>query len=282
MQVSPVLLLTPVPVSQPCLSPTTIPASPLWILVRLSPVPVSRFPDPACPQRQSPLHPSGSSFACLLSRFPDPACPQRRSPLRPSGSSFACLLSRFPDPACPRRRSPLRPSGSSFACLLSTSNKAQASVTANRKETYNRLLHPMTVLNPDKWDHDNPRYGDEVRALCHVLHLNEQEAHIGFIEYKASGGRSIPNKIRKLLVAVDTLSASNADCERGFSTMNNIITEYRSKLTAKNAANLLFVSSVGPPCMQWGPNALCEDLAGQRKKSSSHNKWHGSPPLRGG
>ena len=68
MQVSPVLLLTPVPVSDPAcprrrspasalwilvrlspvlvsrpyLSPTTIPALPLWILVRLSPVPVSR------------------------------------------------------------------------------------------------------------------------------------------------------------------------------------------------------------------------------------------------
>ena len=30
MQVSPVILLTPVPVSRSCLSPTTIPASPLW------------------------------------------------------------------------------------------------------------------------------------------------------------------------------------------------------------------------------------------------------------
>ena len=42
MQVSPVIRLSPVPVSRSCLSPTTIPASPLWILVRLSPVPVSR------------------------------------------------------------------------------------------------------------------------------------------------------------------------------------------------------------------------------------------------
>lgn len=51
-----------------------------------------------------------------------------------------------------------------------------------------------------------------MRALSHVLHLNEQEAQLGFIDDKVSGGRSIPNKIRKLLVAVDTLSASNPEC----------------------------------------------------------------------
>ncbi|KAF3840297.1 hypothetical protein F7725_019014, partial [Dissostichus mawsoni] len=138
--------------------------------------------------------------------------------------------------------------------FTTTANRAQASVAANRKEAYNSLINQMAVLNPDNWDHDNPRFGDnEVRALCDVLHVNQQEAHLGFTEYKASGGRNIPNKMKKLLMAVDTLSPSNADCERGFSTMNNIITEYRSKLTTKNAANLLFISSVGPPCRQWDP-----------------------------
>ena len=34
--------------------------------------------------------------------------------------------------------------------FTTTSNRAQASVTANQKDTYNRLLNQMTVLNPDK------------------------------------------------------------------------------------------------------------------------------------
>ncbi|KAJ3583811.1 hypothetical protein NHX12_015529 [Muraenolepis orangiensis] len=73
-------------------------------------------------------------------------------------------------------------------------NRAQASVAANRKEAYNSLINQMAVINPDNWDHDNPRFGDnEVRALCDVLHVNQQEAHLGFTEYKASGGRNIPN-----------------------------------------------------------------------------------------
>ncbi|KAJ3601152.1 hypothetical protein NHX12_032125 [Muraenolepis orangiensis] len=125
----------------------------------------------------------------------------------------------------------------------------------------------MAVLNPDNWDHDNPRFGDnEVRALCDVLHVNQQEAHLGFTEYKASGGRKIPNKMKKLLMAVDTLSPSNADCERGFSTMNNIITEYRSKLTTKNANS--FISSVGPPCRQWDPLPYVKTWLGKGRRAA--------------
>ncbi|KAK1885243.1 E3 SUMO-protein ligase KIAA1586 [Dissostichus eleginoides] len=153
--------------------------------------------------------------------------------------------------------------------FTTTANRAQASVAANRKEAYNSLINQMAVLNPDNWDHDNPRFGDnEVRALCDVLHVNQQEAHLGFTEYKASGGRNIPNKMKKLLMAVDTLSPSNADCERGFSTMNNIITEYRSKLTTKNAANLLFISSVGPPCRQWDPLPYVKTWLGKGRRAA--------------
>ncbi|KAF3858860.1 hypothetical protein F7725_012061, partial [Dissostichus mawsoni] len=150
-----------------------------------------------------------------------------------------------------------------------TANRAQASVAANRKEAYNSLINQMAVLNPDNWDHDNPRFGDnEVRALCDVLHVNQQEAHLGFTEYKASGGRNIPNKMKKLLMAVDTLSPSNADCERGFSTINNIITEYSSKLTTRNAANLLFISSVGPPCRQWDPLPYVKTWLGKGRRAA--------------
>ena len=90
----------------------------------------------------------------------------------------------------------------------------------------------MAVLNPRNWVHENPRFGEnEVKSLCKTFHLNSQEIHLGFIEYKSSGGRRISNKFNKLLVAVDTLSPSNDDCERGFSAMNNIINYRRSLIT---------------------------------------------------
>ena len=60
---------------------------------------------------------------------------------------------------------------------------------------------------------------DEVKSLCKTFHLNNQEIHLDFVEYKGSGGRRIYNKFNKLLAAVDTQSTSNADCERGFSAV---------------------------------------------------------------
>jgi len=41
------------------------------------------------------------------------------------------------------------------------------------------------------------------QVLC-TFHLNSQEIHLGFIEYKASVGNSISNKLNKLLVAVNS------------------------------------------------------------------------------
>ncbi|XP_054873424.1 E3 SUMO-protein ligase KIAA1586-like [Amphiprion ocellaris] len=153
--------------------------------------------------------------------------------------------------------------------FTTTANRAQSSVVTSRKEAYNSLINQMAVLNPDSWVQDNPHYGEEeVKGLCDVLSINDKEAHIGFIEYKASGGRSIPDKLKKLFTAVNTLSASNADCERGFSTMNNILTEYRGRLTTVNASNLLLISSVGPPCKKWDPLPYVKTWLGKGRRAA--------------
>jgi len=162
--------------------------------------------------------------------------------------------------------------------FTTVSNRAQASVVATRQEMYENLVsHDMAVFNPRNWVHENPRFGEnEVKSLCKTYHLNNQEIHLGFIEYTSSGRRSISNKFNKLLVAVDTLSPSSADCERGFSAMNNIINDRRSLITTNNAANLLFISTtVGPPSQAWDPDPyVSQNMAWKRKKSSSLNKWH--------
>uniref|UniRef100_A0A3P9IIB3 DUF4371 domain-containing protein n=1 Tax=Oryzias latipes TaxID=8090 RepID=A0A3P9IIB3_ORYLA len=132
---------------------------------------------------------------------------------------------------------------------------------------YNSLINQMAVLHPENWDQDNPRFGEEeVRTLCERLNINEQEAHLGYVEFKASGGRSIPPPLKKLLLAVDTLSASNADCERGFSTMNHIMTDLRGTMTTKNFSNLLFISSFGPPCMKWDPMPYVKTWLGKGRR----------------
>uniref|UniRef100_A0A3P9I7V3 DUF4371 domain-containing protein n=1 Tax=Oryzias latipes TaxID=8090 RepID=A0A3P9I7V3_ORYLA len=120
---------------------------------------------------------------------------------------------------------------------------------------YNSLINQMTILDLEK----------RKSELC-VNVINEQEAHLGYVEFKASGGRSIPPPLKKLLLAVDTLSASNADCERGFSTMNNTMTDLRGTMTTKNVSNLLFISSFGPPCMKWDPMPYVKTWLGKGRR----------------
>ena len=151
--------------------------------------------------------------------------------------------------------------------FTTVSNRAQASVVATRQEMYENLVSQMAVLNPRNWVNENPRFGEnEVKSLCKTFHLNNKEIHLGFIEYKSSGGRSISNKFNKLLVAVDTLPPSNADCERWFRAINNIIND-KSLITTNNAANLLFISTVGPPSQAWDPDPYVKTWLGKGRRA---------------
>jgi len=69
-------------------------------------------------------------------------------------------------------------------------------------------------------------------------------------------------------VAVDTLSPSNADYERGFSAMNNIIYDRRTLITTNNAANLLFISTVGPPSQARDPDPYVKTWLGKEGRAA--------------
>jgi len=63
------------------------------------------------------------------------------------------------------------------------------------------------------------------------------------------------------------LSPSNADCERGFSAVKNIMND-RSLITKSNAANLLFISTVGPLSQVWDPDPYVKTWLGKRIRAA--------------
>ena len=84
-----------------------------------------------------------------------------------------------------------------------------------------------------------------MKSLSDAVQLSAPETHLGFIEYKASCGRSSPRKFKKLLDAVNTLSAGIAENEQEFSANNNA--DNRNAMATNNTANLLSISTMGPP-----------------------------------
>ena len=60
--------------------------------------------------------------------------------------------------------------------FTTASSRAQPSVHATRRENYKTLVVQIDVLDPQKIDHENPRFGeDEVKSLCSTLRLNKQK-----------------------------------------------------------------------------------------------------------
>ena len=128
------------------------------------------------------------------------------------------------------------------------------------------------MLDPEKIGHKNPRFGeDEVKSLCGTHRLNKQQTHLAYIEFKPSGGRSIPDLLNKLMVTIDTLSPRNAECEGGFSAMSNIIADNRKCNHYEQCREAALCLYCGTTVREMESRAIRKNLAWKGKKSSSFN-----------
>lgn len=110
-----------------------------------------------------------------------------------------------------------------------------------------QLLKDISALNPVNIKTDDIRYGEsEVRRICRRFNVDELEAIAGLRDF-TENMESVPEKLKPLLTTISTLPCSTAECERGFSLMNNIITDLRVSLLISNVSNLMFISANGPP-----------------------------------
>ena len=103
-----------------------------------------------------------------------------------------------------------------------------------------------------------------------MFHLDSNSTRRDFVVYKMSGGRKELNELKKLKIALQTLSASNSKCERGFSTINNIITLHRNQITTSNASSSLFISQVGEPFQNWSPEKYVKTWLENGRRSAFH------------
>lgn len=117
------------------------------------------------------------------------------------------------------------------------------------------LFDQINVLSPDTWPSPVPLlYGEqELRQLCDSLAMNYCSVKQDFRDYKENPNMAIKEGLLKLKHTVDTLAVSTAECERGFSAMNIIVSPLRNQLKIVNVSSLMFVKLVGPPLELWNP-----------------------------
>ena len=103
---------------------------------------------------------------------------------------------------------------------------------ASREKEYNSLLANMNCLNPDTWPEDietEVLYGEiEMTSLCDRFNLPIRQCIQGFRDFKIMAENKQVKICCLLKKAISTLVVSTAECERGFSQMNILMSETSS------------------------------------------------------
>ncbi len=120
---------------------------------------------------------------------------------------------------------------------------------------YEQLVKQFGVLDEETWPTEiPPGFGEnEIMQICERFHLSHSHMLTvnGYRDYLDNGGRKVPADLQPLVHCTHVIPCSTAECERGFSMMNIIVTDTRNKLLISHVSDLLFIKLHGPPVKRW-------------------------------
>lgn len=172
-------------------------------------------------------------------------------------------------------------------------SRLNCSVASNRgasqdtdSEALKDLLDCFDIVESDKWPSSitNPWPEGEVRlkTLCLRYGIDFNTARKDFRDYVDDPHTDTPS-VRMIKSIISVLPVSSADCERGFSTMNLILTDIRNRMLIHNVSSLLFVSLVGPPVCRFKPenyvsnwllsHRSCDDARARPAKHTYNSRY---------
>jgi len=133
--------------------------------------------------------------------------------------------------------------------LFTTQSSHVSNASSNLfKETYDQLLTDLNVFDSNAWpDNFNIQYGDDsIRRLSQKFKVDEISAVRSFCEFKDTRDENIED-LKNLTSAIKTIAISSSECERAFSSMNEVVSPKRNTLSFEHISSLIFINAVGPP-----------------------------------
>jgi len=106
----------------------------------------------------------------------------------------------------------------------------------------------VKVLYPAYW----PADVDVTSASCR-FGVSPRPAVRAFRSFVDSGRKIIEDDLRPVISSLAVIPVSTAECERGFSCMNLLLTSTCSSLHVTTLSSLMFLKTVGPPLEQFEP-----------------------------
>lgn len=122
------------------------------------------------------------------------------------------------------------------------------------------FLEIFNVLVPNTWDLENilSPWKDGENKLENLCKIIKYEVDINdfrdFVDMNIeSQNLKLPPTIIRAKKIINTIAISSAEAERGFSLMNTICSEKRSRLTIPHLSDLITINMCGKPIDQWNP-----------------------------
>lgn len=118
----------------------------------------------------------------------------------------------------------------------------------------NSILQDICILDKTTWPQSvGVRYDeDQVKRMCDRFFLNKDNAVHGFREFLEED-KSPKTLILEIHNCVQTFPCSTVECKRGFSLLNIICNDLRTRLTVEHISELMFIKINGPPLHLWKP-----------------------------
>src|SRR5882757_7124673 len=145
---------------------------------------------------------------------------------------------------------------------------------SRRTNKRSALLEDLQKLYKTNWppvdSDDLILYGEEsVTRLAKRLGLMVRPIVEAFRKYKTQRGKAQP-ELLKLLAAAETFPGSTAECERGFSMMNETVWDKRNQMNVETLSNTMFIKLNGVSVDKFNPYPYVRSwiAAGNRQSTS--------------
>ncbi|XP_076049684.1 E3 SUMO-protein ligase KIAA1586-like [Oratosquilla oratoria] len=138
------------------------------------------------------------------------------------------------------------------------------SLTSKNNELDDKIHDLINFLEPNSWNieevvvpwraaEENLKEFDKV--FHHEISINDFRDYVENVSQNSSNPAKaeVPQSVQKVKNIINAIAVSSAEAERGFSRMNIIYSDKRSRLTVENVANLMIINLTGLPFSSWEP-----------------------------
>jgi hypothetical protein len=133
-----------------------------------------------------------------------------------------------------------------------------------------QLFEKVACIVPSTWPPTlSSTYGeDHLRSLCSFFRLEFNAVRNEYRDFK-DNQNLIGGQLSQLRRFVDLIAVSTSECERGFSTMNDVCSSRRTRLLVTHISSLMFIKLVGPPIQLWKPEKYVNRWLSTRRLADS-------------